>query len=858
MLLRLVVVSEDAVVGRRRVDPQLLAAVDGHSGVVNRLIGARLVTVDASGAQLSHEALLTAWPRLRDWVEVDRANLLQHRRFAEAAQVWIAAGRQTDDLYRGEWLAALNAWRESTADRAPLPPTEQEFLDQSNAADQAGLVHERRRTRRLRGLVAALSVLLLVAVGAVVVATDRNADAVDAGQRSLSRQLAASSALAADVDPQKATLLALGAWQAAPTVEARSELLATASDPYQGVMATTHQGEVTGIAISGDGSVAATGGQDGTLRLWDVAGRRELGRLGETGGRYRTVSMSSDGRLLAAAEQDQKRMTLWSVADRRLLFISPDPGVETAVAPDGRTFAAVLGTGQVVIRDTATFAELRRFPVGVAIRIAYSPDGALLATTDGNNIDVTRVSDGSRVATLVRAHRHVNAVGFDRTGARLVSASMDGTVRVWDVAGRSGTRAVATPNGLAYAVVFRQDDRLLMGDAGSGVYSVDPTNGTAIGRTVGPGQGTTVVAVSRDGHTVLGGGADGVVTVWTMSRRSLTMSDLAITAVTPQPGGALLAMVTGDGAGWLWDRATGDGLRRLAAEPGRLRYARFSPDGTRLATVGDDGTLLLWDPATAAPVGRFSRPGTELTGLAFSPDGTTVAVAARTGSTSGEVLLLATSDLTLRQRRPIDAGPGDPPPRVGADTRASAVSFSPDGRLLAVPLYSGRVALWNLTDPAAPPTSLDGHTGMALDAAFSPDATVLATSGSDRFVRLWNVVDGREIGSFEGVSAIRSVAFSPDGATLATASRDSVLRLWDVRSRQPLALIDRHSDDLNAVAFDEHGELISAGADGVAVVWDLDPGHAVRELCHRVDPATIAEQWRVLGSDLGDPPSCAS
>ena len=124
--------------------------------------------------------------------------------------------------------------------------------------------------------------------------------------------------------------------------------------------------------------------------------------------------------------------------------------------------------------------------------------------------------------------------------------------------------------------------------------------------------------------------------------------------------------------------------------------------------------------------------------------------------------------------------------------------------------------------------------------------------------RLWNVADAREIGSFEGVSAIRSVAFSPDGATLATAARDSVLRLWDVRGRQPLALIDRHSDDLNAVAFDEHGELISAGADGVVVVWDLDPGHAVRELCHRVGPATIAKQWRVLGSDLGEPPSCAS
>ncbi len=67
VLLRLVSVSDEQVVARRVVGPDELAAVPGGPAVLDRLIYARLVTVDERGAQLSHEALLTAWPRLRDW-----------------------------------------------------------------------------------------------------------------------------------------------------------------------------------------------------------------------------------------------------------------------------------------------------------------------------------------------------------------------------------------------------------------------------------------------------------------------------------------------------------------------------------------------------------------------------------------------------------------------------------------------------------------------------------------------------------------------------------------------------------------------------------------------------------------------
>ena len=136
VLLRLVVVLDDGVVARRRAErPEL---VEGGAQVLDGLIASRLVTVDEKGAQLSHEALLTAWPRLRAWVDADREGIAQHTRFAAAARAWDRTGRQDDDLFRGVRLGAVTQWLESAADRVRLQPVEREFLDRSNAVEQAG------------------------------------------------------------------------------------------------------------------------------------------------------------------------------------------------------------------------------------------------------------------------------------------------------------------------------------------------------------------------------------------------------------------------------------------------------------------------------------------------------------------------------------------------------------------------------------------------------------------------------------------------------------------------------------------------------------------------------------------------
>jgi hypothetical protein len=128
----------------------------------------RLVTIGEDTIEITHDALLRAWPRLSEWIEANRAGLLIHQHLAEAARAWQQDEHDPAALYRGTRLALAQDWADSDGHRQALGPVAQEFLAASIRRDAEERRAARRRTRRRYQLIAILTVLLVLSLfGAV-------------------------------------------------------------------------------------------------------------------------------------------------------------------------------------------------------------------------------------------------------------------------------------------------------------------------------------------------------------------------------------------------------------------------------------------------------------------------------------------------------------------------------------------------------------------------------------------------------------------------------------------------------------------------------------------------------------------
>jgi transcriptional regulator with XRE-family HTH domain len=142
--------------------------------VIETFVGRRLLTVTDTTVEFSHEALLDAWPRLRQWVQEDSDRLLLHQRISDATHTWIGDGRDPADLMRGAPLAAAAAALDSTTPGAlRLTADESDFVASSLAEQHRIEVTERQRSRRLRSLLVLTSSLAVVAGVAAVEAMRR-------------------------------------------------------------------------------------------------------------------------------------------------------------------------------------------------------------------------------------------------------------------------------------------------------------------------------------------------------------------------------------------------------------------------------------------------------------------------------------------------------------------------------------------------------------------------------------------------------------------------------------------------------------------------------------------------------------
>jgi hypothetical protein len=362
--------------------------------VLERFVGQRLVTKDRIAAEITHEALLGTWPRLRVWIDADREDI-RIRHFIEvAARGWAQAGREAAALLRGGQLALAADWMAGEAHRAALSEDARDFVDAGIAEERAQQVAARRHTRRLRQQVAVLTVLVLLTVGLAGYAFHQRQVATTAGNEAESRAAALKADQVRANDPGLAAQLALAGYRISPTQQALSSLLESSGSPMAARMQDSPM-VVQAVALAPGRHLLAVAAADGTLRLWTLAPPGHPAPIGTVTDLGRddplyAAAFSPDGQVLAAAGADGK-VWLWRVTDlRHPARLGPLTGPTSTVyslafSPDGHLLAAGSADKKVWLWNVTNPALAVAAdgpltgPTDYVEAVAFSRDGNLLA-----------------------------------------------------------------------------------------------------------------------------------------------------------------------------------------------------------------------------------------------------------------------------------------------------------------------------------------------------------------------------------------------------------------------------------------------------------------------------------------------
>ena len=501
-----------------------------------------------------------------------------------------------------------------------------------------------------------------------------------------------------------------------------------------------HEAKVRSAAFDRQARLLAVGGDDGTVALWDLRGRRLLWQrpVGDSSP-VLSVALPQDVPLVAAGDR-AGAITLFDMAGgiRRRWPAGQSSVTSLAFGPDRRTLISGGSSGAISIWDTRDWTRRQLVGhTGSVVALALSRDGRLLASGGfDNSVMVWDLDRRQRMGPPLLGHTGpVFGIAFGRTSDMLASAANDGQIILWDLT--AGQR-LATPL---------------------------------------PGSGKVAKVWFRPGGTIATGATDGSVRLWDERRRTLADILLGVprapSSMAFHPDARMLALGGANGSVRLWDLR---GHRPIGAplhgHDKATTALAFSRDGRRLVSGGGDGTVAVWDVERWQRIGgvHWHSDNTEVrvTSVAFSPDGRTLA----SGAIDARITLW---DLATGRRFATLEGYAGP---------VKSLLFSPTAPVLAAGTDFGSVTLWQdaVAGRTPHPELLGRHTGQVTSLAFNADGTLLASGGKDHKVDLWNVATRQGLGApFTGhTGTVTSLSFSQDGRLLASGGEDGNLLLWDL------------------------------------------------------------------------------
>ena len=536
-----------------------------------------------------------------------------------------------------------------------------------------------------------------------------------------------------------------------------------------------HAGPVYSVGITPDGSMAVSGGQDGSVRVWDLAAGSQRACLAGHTAPAMSVAITADG-TTAVSGGDEGSVRVWDLTTNRLRTSLGGHSTRVrgvAISADGVTAVTAAHDGSARVWDLVNGRSRGALAghTGSISSVALTADATFgFTSAHDKSVRIWDIGTLRQRSELAGHNGVILSVAVTNNGSRVVGGGLDGSVWVWDTASSQPPRKLAGHRGWVRSVsISRDGGTVVTGGADGIVRAWDLATGRQTVALVGHSSDVLAVAVSQSGADAVSGGADGVVRVWDLAASR-------IQALPDRPVGQILAVaVTPDGHTALsggdddhglrvWDLATGQVRAKLTGHAGRVLALAVSSDGSTAISGGDDDhDLRVWDLAT------------------------------------GEVRATLT----------------------GHAGRVLAVLITPDSGMAISGSSDHTVRLWNLATGRAQAT-LSGHLGWVRSVAITKDEFMVVSGGDDGYIHIWDLPSGRS----RAIHASRTgraipVAVAPDGSMIVSGSPDGSLHLWDLASGQKHSTLLGHRAPISSVAIAPAGRTIVSGdSEGTIRVWD--------------------------------------
>jgi WD40 repeat protein len=743
LALRMVHLSADSEDTRRKLP--LAELSPSERAVAGALAAARLATLDEQHAEFAHDSLLSAWPRLRGWIDESRVALVAASQLDQAAGEWERADRDDAYLYRELRLATTAAIIEDAPGGVPVSPRAVRFLGASRDHQRGEQRAARIRTLRRRAVLAAFCAVVVVAGVISAVSVHERQIAATRTAAVQSAELAADAESVAPIDPGAAAQLAVAAYRLSPTQDATTELYNLLNRPVDAVIGSFSGSAAERVAAQQDGPLVAAVDTKGQLEAWNLSDPSAPRLAGSVQAGLTGIALAPRQPLLAAGCGQQTSLCLWSLAGAghpriaARLPLPSHPGTvkitSMAFSPDGFLLAASAEEGFAMlwsVTDPGHPLLLGLLPDHASTlslgAVAFSPDGRTLAQTlEFGSTLLWSLADPDRPVRAADLGTGYQDITFNAAGT-VIAADSDFKVAAWNI----------SPHG--------------------------PPSVINVGANGGGSQDLGTLAFSPDGDTLSYGGiaateGDTLGSLGTLATLDLSPAGIANDYGTLSPSAS---WDIGSGTPWMTYTSTGG-----------------------LLTGGSDGTVRLWRlPGTAADAAAGSAQT-----VAFSTGATRLMVAPLEHGESEQTGIWDVSnrsDPVLESTLPF--GPFE-------------VAFLGSTSGLLVSSQKGPVQLWDLAHPrhpvlAASLGSVFESAGFAEGNAFSTNTagTLESVFSSDGKDWLWRVSPGlraTRLGSVPVPAPTTSPvsprsqpapavpALTPDGRTVIVLTGQGI-QWWDV------------------------------------------------------------------------------